>query len=53
MAGGTEFHADRETYAEAYAQLWLPAEVDAGLSPALRVPVQRQAARAELQSAPQ
>jgi hypothetical protein len=30
--GGTDYHGDRETYAEAHAQLWVPPEVE----PALR-----------------
>ena len=28
MTGGTDYHGDRETYAEAHAQLWLPQEVE-------------------------
>jgi predicted metal-dependent phosphoesterase TrpH len=27
MTGGTDYHGDRETYAEAHAQLWVPPEV--------------------------
>jgi len=33
--GGTDYHGDRETYAEAHAQLWNPAEVAAGIADAL------------------
>jgi predicted metal-dependent phosphoesterase TrpH len=33
--GGTDYHGDRETYAEAHAQLWNPPEVEAGLRAAL------------------
>jgi len=29
MTGGTDYHGDRETYAEAHAQLWVPDEVEA------------------------
>jgi predicted metal-dependent phosphoesterase TrpH len=39
--GGTDFHGDRETYAEAHARLWVPPEVEAPLREALRVDVQR------------
>ncbi len=28
MTGGTDYHGDRETYAEAQAQLWVPPEVE-------------------------
>ncbi len=28
MTGGTDYHGDRETYAEAQSQLWVPAEVE-------------------------
>jgi predicted metal-dependent phosphoesterase TrpH len=28
MTGGTDYHGDRETYAEAHAQLWVPPEVE-------------------------
>ena len=31
MTGGTDYHGDRETYAEAHAQLWVPDEVAAAL----------------------
>jgi hypothetical protein len=31
LTGGTDYHGDRETYAEAHAQLWNPPEVAAGL----------------------
>jgi predicted metal-dependent phosphoesterase TrpH len=33
--GGTDYHGDRETYAEAHAQLWNPPEVAAGVRSAL------------------
>ena len=33
--GGTDYHGDRETYAEAHAQLWVPPEVEDGLRAAL------------------
>ncbi len=33
--GGSDYHGDRETYAEAHAQLWNPPEVEAGLRAAL------------------
>jgi 3',5'-nucleoside bisphosphate phosphatase len=33
--GGTDYHGDRETYAEAHAQLWNPPEVASGLRAAL------------------
>ena len=33
--GGTDYHGDRETYAEAHAQLWNPPEVEAGVRGAL------------------
>jgi predicted metal-dependent phosphoesterase TrpH len=36
MTGGTDYHGDRETYAEAHAELWVPPDVEpafrAGLS---------------------
>ena len=35
--GGTDFHGDRETYAEAHARLWVPPDVEAPLREALRV----------------
>jgi 3',5'-nucleoside bisphosphate phosphatase len=28
MTGGTDYHGDRETYAEAHAELWVPREVE-------------------------
>jgi len=31
MTGGTDYHGDRETYAEAHAELWVPPEVGDGL----------------------
>jgi predicted metal-dependent phosphoesterase TrpH len=34
--GGTDFHGDRETYAEAHARLWVPPAVEAPLREALR-----------------
>ena len=34
--GGTDFHGDRETYAEAHAQLWIPPEVEPALRAGLR-----------------
>jgi predicted metal-dependent phosphoesterase TrpH len=33
--GGTDFHGDRETYAEAYARLWVPPEVEPVLRAAM------------------
>jgi predicted metal-dependent phosphoesterase TrpH len=36
MTGGTDFHGDRETYAEAQAQLWIPDEIEPGLRAGLR-----------------
>jgi predicted metal-dependent phosphoesterase TrpH len=33
--GGTDYHGDRETYAEAHAQLWNPTEVAEGIRDAL------------------
>jgi predicted metal-dependent phosphoesterase TrpH len=33
--GGTDFHGDRETYAEAHARLWVPPEVEAPLREAI------------------
>jgi predicted metal-dependent phosphoesterase TrpH len=29
MTGGTDFHGDRESYAEAHSELWIPTEVEA------------------------
>jgi predicted metal-dependent phosphoesterase TrpH len=34
--GGTDFHGDRETYAEAHARLWVPPEVEAPLRDGIR-----------------
>jgi predicted metal-dependent phosphoesterase TrpH len=34
--GGTDFHGDRETYAEAHAQLWMPPEVEPAFRAGLR-----------------
>jgi predicted metal-dependent phosphoesterase TrpH len=31
MTGGTDYHGDRETYAEAHADLWVPPEVESGV----------------------
>ncbi|MEO8273876.1 MAG: GNAT family N-acetyltransferase [Chloroflexota bacterium] len=36
MTGGTDFHGDRESYAEAHAQLWVPDEIEPPLRNALR-----------------
>ena len=36
--GGTDYHGDRETYAEAHAQLWNPPEVAEGVMSALGLP---------------
>jgi 3',5'-nucleoside bisphosphate phosphatase len=33
--GGTDYHGDRETYAEAHAQLWVPVGVEAAVRSAL------------------
>ena len=41
MTGGTDYHGDRETYAEAHAQLWIPHEIE----PALRDGLRRSAPR--------
>ena len=38
--GGTDYHGDRETYAEAHAQLWIPDEIAEGVRTALEVAVQ-------------
>jgi predicted metal-dependent phosphoesterase TrpH len=35
MTGGTDYHGDRETYAEAHAELWVPDAVEAPLRTAL------------------
>jgi 3',5'-nucleoside bisphosphate phosphatase len=39
MTGGTDYHGDRETYAEAHAELWVPPEVGEGMRSALASPV--------------
>lgn len=39
MTGGTDYHGDRETYAEAHAELWVPPEVGNGLRAELGSPV--------------
>jgi hypothetical protein len=39
MTGGSDYHGDRETYAEAHAQLWNPPEIETGIRGALRVSV--------------
>jgi len=39
MTGGSDYHGDRETYADAHAQLWNPPEIEAGIRAALRVGV--------------
>jgi len=31
MTGGTDYHGDRETYADAHADLWVPPEVETGV----------------------
>lgn len=36
MTGGTDFHGDRESYAQAHAQLWVPDEIEPRLRDALR-----------------
>ncbi len=36
MTGGTDFHGDRESYAEAQAQLWIPDEIEPPLRDVLR-----------------
>jgi hypothetical protein len=35
MTGGSDYHGDRETYAEAHAQLWNPPEIEEGIRGAL------------------
>jgi UDP-N-acetylmuramyl tripeptide synthase len=35
MTGGTDYHGDRETYAEAHAELWVPPDVEASVGAAL------------------
>jgi predicted metal-dependent phosphoesterase TrpH len=37
MTGGTDYHGDRETYAEAHAELWVPPEVEASVHSGLAV----------------
>lgn len=37
MTGGTDYHGDRESYAEAQSQLWLPAEAEAPFREGLRL----------------
>jgi len=34
--GGSDYHGDHETYAEAHAALWVPPAVGVGLTAALR-----------------
>jgi hypothetical protein len=36
MTGGTDYHGDRESYAEAQAQLWVPADAEAPFREGLR-----------------
>ena len=36
MTGGTDFHGDRESYAEAHAQLWIPDAIEPALRDGLR-----------------
>ena len=36
--GGSDYHGDRETYAEAHARLWVPPEVASGLHQAMTEP---------------
>lgn len=43
--GGTDFHGDRETYAEAHALLWMPPEVEPALRAGLRDSVAARDAR--------
>ena len=38
-SGGTDFHGDDETYAEALAETWVPSEIAAGVLAALRAGV--------------
>jgi predicted metal-dependent phosphoesterase TrpH len=38
MTGGTDYHGDRETYAEAHAELWVPPEVAPELLDVLGAP---------------
>jgi 3',5'-nucleoside bisphosphate phosphatase len=35
--GGSDYHGDRETYAEAHAQLWIPDQIGDGVRAALKV----------------
>jgi predicted metal-dependent phosphoesterase TrpH len=37
--GGTDYHGDRETYAEAHAQLWIPDDIANGVRASLEVAV--------------
>jgi predicted metal-dependent phosphoesterase TrpH len=37
--GGTDYHGDRETYAEAHAQLWIPDDIANGVRTSLEVAV--------------
>lgn len=37
MTGGTDYHGDRETYAEAHAQLWLPDDAEPPFRDGLRI----------------
>jgi predicted metal-dependent phosphoesterase TrpH len=39
MTGGTDYHGDRETYAEAHAELWVPPEVGEEIRTALATAV--------------
>jgi predicted metal-dependent phosphoesterase TrpH len=39
QSGGTDFHGDGETYAEAIAETWIPPEIGAGVLAALHVGV--------------
>jgi 3',5'-nucleoside bisphosphate phosphatase len=36
MTGGTDYHGDRETYAEAHSQLWVPPEVGEAMGSSAR-----------------
>ncbi len=38
-SGGTDFHGDDETYAEAIAETWIPPEIAAGVRAALEIGV--------------
>ena len=37
--GGTDYHGDRESYAEAHAQLWIPDEIAGAVRAALEAPI--------------